>query len=169
MHTVDPSTPAQRPTAPKTQITLSMESNPLYSSQSVAGSAIFTENQSLLGILQMPPAPRSKSLEPEAEESVNKTIQYSHSAMGLDKNQNASSGNAIVQDMSPGNTIVSSRNPVAQDVPGAPLANGTVSINVYGSYRDSVSFPDTASNNGGGMPGEKEATFDDPDYDDVQY
>lgn len=166
LNMVDGSTPAQKPAAAKAQVTVSMESSPLYASAGSVGGTLennlFVENQNLLSVLRMPS--RSKSLEPEVEESVKDTIQHSHSAMGIHayENHNKSSGSAIVQDTSPGSAIVqdtSSRNPVVQD------GNGTVAINVYGSYRDSVSFP--TANNNGGMTGVSGTTFDDPDYDDV--
>lgn len=156
---------ARRPVAANTQITLSVESSPLYA-PSVDGINHFVENQSLLGVLHMPS--RSKSLEPEVEENAGKTIQHSHSEMGIHAHdENRKRGSAIVQDTPPpGNVITLDTPSRAQD---APLGNGRVPIDVYGSYRESVSFPGTAYSNGGGVSGENEVTFDDPDYDDVQY
>lgn len=111
--------PMHSQTTDKRQITISMESSPLYSSQSVADATLrsqFTENQNLLGILRMPQ--RSRSQEPIAP------LVNGGERMGFAEKSISRSAMNIAENKDPaGNVIVA------------------VTIDPYGSYKESLSVP----------------------------
>lgn len=127
------------------QMTLSVESSPLYSSQSAGDNATlrsqFMENHGLLSVLHISKSRSQEPIGPSAKGGEGRSFgdkSISRSAMNLTENQD-DSGNAIV----------------------------AVKINPYESYVEDSSFPSGTAAEEPDYVGSP--TFDDPNYDNVSF